>query len=340
MRNKNSTQQLVKGPMKHRLNAILFSLIIHSLLVLIFYAVYKRPVPDKKNPLSLIMIQARPSNSPVETAPMEEQPTAAEDGSFTDALSPPSHKNTNAVIEPVKTTESNEAWNALLKEARNRAMILPDDYRPSAEDSLLKDRFDGWISHASKGEFRDLAGEDADRKLQKRSSGTEILKAPAGILNPLLSRLKKKPEPAFDFIPTKVQTEALAHLFHAHRATQMTLYRSLDEGNTVTAEGLDRELETLVSKGFLKKKKISPENILMILTPVGSIPIEMSKTNRLNPLYLYEAAIEKTRLMHYLQSRMSYLKDKQAAVSDTARVNRNKRHLQQLMHILAREKKD
>lgn len=129
------------------------------------------------------------------------------------------------------------------------------------------------------------------------------------LLQGLKTLFSKKQQPQFDFIPTDAQLQGLAAIFKTGGSTPVEIYPTIKTENTVTAEMFDKELELLVDKGFLYRKKISPQNLLIITTPVGGVPVEMSKKNRLNPVYFYKPAVDKNQLRAYLESQMFILNE-------------------------------
>jgi hypothetical protein len=101
------------------------------------------------------------------------------------------------------------------------------------------------------------------------------------------------------FEPSPVQLETLSLLSQKIEATQLDLYPLLSESPPILMEQFNRSLDELVIRGFLTKKKISPQNIFTFFY----IPIEMSSKNRKNPVYLYALTVEPEELKNYLQTK-------------------------------------
>jgi hypothetical protein len=163
----------------------------------------------------------------------------------------------------------------------------------------------------------------------------------AGIFRPEAHQPKPEKNPVrFDFMPTEVQVRAMASVYSRKKATQNDLYLDLDPGRPMTASLYNRELDFLVSKGFLTRKKISPQNLLMLVTPVGAVPVEMSRLNRLNPVFEYKAQVDRSKLLAYMQSQETRLRDRllRATAEDSAATGRALAECERSMAALAEEK--
>ena len=131
-----------------------------------------------------------------------------------------------------------------------------------------------------------------------------------------LSRTAMKPSapmetkpPRFDFLPNTVQLDALAIVGRMQHPTQLDIYATLSPAFRISADGLDAQLDQLVSKGFLSRKKISPQNLLSVGTLFGGAQIEMSAKNRLNPLYAYTLNVDKTQILRFIDAQIYLLKE-------------------------------
>ena len=141
----------------------------------------------------------------------------------------------------------------------------------------------------------------------------------------------------FDFIPTETQLQIMATLYKKQKATQLDIYANFAPANPLTAEQLDQNLDYLVKKGFLSRRKISPQNIFGLVTPLGTIPIEMSRKNRLNPVYVYEPTVDQLNLVTYLQTRLYLLQEKRVPTpEDSLTLIPEIRSLQQKIQMLVR----
>ncbi len=175
---------------------------------------------------------------------------------------------------------------------------------------------------------------DAAGEMMRKKSGL------ADVFRPDAPQPKPEKNPVrFDFMPSEVQVRAMASVYRKQKPTQKDLYLDLDPGKPMTASLYNRELEFLVSKGFLTRKKISPQNLLMLVTPVGAMPVEMSRLNRLNPVYEYKAQVDRSKLLAYLQSHQTRLRDRlvHAAAEDSAAAARALAECERSMAALAEE---
>ncbi|MDM7926776.1 MAG: hypothetical protein QUS35_12240 [bacterium] len=175
---------------------------------------------------------------------------------------------------------------------------------------------------------------DAAGEMMRKKSGL------ADVFRPNAPQPKPEKNPVrFDFMPSEVHVRAMASVYRKENPTQKDLYLDLDAGRPMTAALFNRELDFLVSKGFLTRKKISPENPLMVVTPIGAVPVEMSRLNRLNPVYEYKAQVDRSRLLAYLQSHQTRLRDRlvHAEAEDSAAVARSLAECERSMAALAEE---
>jgi hypothetical protein len=111
---------------------------------------------------------------------------------------------------------------------------------------------------------------------------------------------EKDIESKFDFLPSTAQVSAMSVLFNKKKATQSELYAQIPPDLPITQEMLNREMDMLIEKGFVKRKQVSPQNILYVF----GMPFEMSSKNRKNPVYLYKPNVGREKLMAFLYSRI------------------------------------
>lgn len=119
-------------------------------------------------------------------------------------------------------------------------------------------------------------------------------------------------------LPTLLEIDVLGKLWQKGAVADLNLYATLDTTYHITSADFYRILETMNSRGWLTRKKISPENILTIATPVGGIPVEMSPKNRRNPVYEYRPAIDKAFVMRALNLAVFNLEDSLTTVADSS----------------------
>jgi hypothetical protein len=152
------------------------------------------------------------------------------------------------------------------------------------------------------------------------------------------SHKEEKNPVQLDFLPDETHVQVMAALYKNGKATQKDLYLSLDPSIPMTAGLFDRQLDFLVEKGLVTRKKISPENLFGIATPFGVLGFEMSRKNKLNPVYEYKSQLDREKLLAYLQSNEFLLHEKlkRTAAGDTAAVHRLIHRCEKEMGILAR----
>jgi hypothetical protein len=202
-------------------------------------------------------------------------------------------------------------------------------------DSLVRGRVSDWFAE------QDFSGVKAfhdavDDRIRKRAGGSDVF---SPWKNRTAESHKEEKNPVrFDFLPDETHVQVMAALYQKGKATQKDLYLDLDPSIPMTAALFDKQLEFLVEKGFVSRKKISPENLFGIATPFGVIPIEMSRKNKLNPVYEYKNQVDRQKLLAFLQSNEFLLRErlKKAAPRDTAMVQKLIRRCEKGMGILAR----
>ena len=115
----------------------------------------------------------------------------------------------------------------------------------------------------------------------------------------------------------------------------MDIYPGLETEDPITAEHFDRSLERLYDKGILQREKVSPENLLVIATPVAALPIETSATNRKNPVYNYSLNVEKAQILAYLDSRLLTLEESlKKTPADSLQIRRQIKRVRSRLNIL------
>jgi len=202
-------------------------------------------------------------------------------------------------------------------------------------DSLVRSRVSDWFAE------QDFSGVKAfhdavDDRIQRRAGGSDVFSPWKN--RTAESHREEKNAVQFDFLPDETHVQVMATLYQKGKATQKDLYLELDRSIPMTAALFDKQLELLVEKGFVTRKKISPENLFGIATPFGVIGIEMSRKNKLNPVYEYKNQVDREKLLAFLQSHEFLLHErlKKAAPKDTAMVQKLIRRCEKGMGILAK----
>ena len=122
---------------------------------------------------------------------------------------------------------------------------------------------------------------------------------------------QKKALSKIDFIPSRVQLQALKVIWDNKSATLSDIYSEMDSSFLVTAELVEKELTALTEKNLISRKKVSPQNEFNLF----GIMIEMDELNRLNPVYAYSPKISRDEMMTFLQARL-YLAQEQKKTKD------------------------
>ena len=169
---------------------------------------------------------------------------------------------------------------------------------------------------------------------KKRNDGIGVLPSVSDLISTAIQQEASKDiPPQFDFIPTKIQVHAIRVLKEHGNSTQIDIYALLDPALLVTAETLNKNLETLMDKGFLSREKISPQHPFTVF----GIPIEMSAKNRKNPVYVYELKISEKTLVDFLQAQLTLAGDRlRTHPADSVRIRSRMESLQQKIQILIR----
>ncbi len=118
----------------------------------------------------------------------------------------------------------------------------------------------------------------------------------------LKDKLIKEKPPELNFIPTKSQLVAFNKIWEKGEATDQEIFAALDTTIKTTALDLNSELARLENKGILSRKIVSPQQLFMIMTPLGAQGIEMSPTNLRNRIYEYKMHIPKDQVVRFLNA--------------------------------------
>ncbi len=172
---------------------------------------------------------------------------------------------------------------------------------------IAKERVASWFPSTGSGTGW-TRPPDPTQEYLKKSRGAAPTFPLSGAASMPASREEKKP-PRFDFIPNSVQLDAMTIVGRMANPTQLDIYANLNPSFRISADLLNGQLEVLVSKGFLSRKKISPENLLSVGTLFGGTQIEMSGKNRLNPLYAYALNVDKTQILRFIDAQIFVLKE-------------------------------
>ena len=281
---------------------ITISLLIHCILLAFLFLLWEKPEPGVKTIRMLFEIEEsqQQTNTIKKTQDIGEEKKIATFPESLFHLKEPEHR-------PTMIPERKPTWRDIVRKELNKSQD-----RKTVPTQILQP-----VSPLKSLVLKDVQKNDwiAD-EIRKRELGTTLL-----LFNPILQTEKEKEIPVqFNFIPSEAQLQSLRQLYEKGKVSQLELYPNLLLSRPITAEDFDKSLEMLVKKGFVTRKKISPENILY----VQGIPIELSSKNRKNPVYLYTANIDKNQTITYLQARLYQLKEEMAASMADSLKLRNK----------------
>ncbi len=122
------------------------------------------------------------------------------------------------------------------------------------------------------------------------------------IRNLVQSLRKDKPTPKDSTlpVPTDNEIDVLKVLWVEGGATASDIYAKLDTSTAIFAEELQEVLKTMVDRGFVDRKQISPAHEFNLF---GIAQIEISAKNRKNKVYLYWPIVTKQALFTYLDAK-------------------------------------
>jgi hypothetical protein len=225
--------------------------------------------------------------------------------------------------ELTEQTETDEPEQSLLfKPVDDRQFIIATLDTTRKTEMLIKDTTQASDYQFQLQLFKELhlqkdikPGKDRmEAQIDARNHGGSLLKASDGGMFSLSgSRTRMRGKPRFDFIPTETEAKIIAILSDDSARTTMDIYRHISI-ISITLGGLEQNLKHLFDKGLLIQKKVSPENKFNFF----GIGIELSNTNRKNPVYEYTLRIERTKMIAWVESHQLWLEDQLAeAVTDT-----------------------
>lgn len=192
-------------------------------------------------------------------------------------------------LNPSEST-SEKTWAEFVNFARKSRKFLSDSITLSSEDTSLA----FLIPQFSADDLvpnKDPMGST----IYKHGSGGVGLRASQ--TKPIVFPEKEYPV-QLNFTPEPVHVLIMSALYNQGDAHQNDIYFTLPDSISITAEGLDSALNYLYKKGLLTRKKISAEHKIIALF----FPVEISKKNRRNPLYIYKPAVNKELLKIYINS--------------------------------------
>ncbi|MCK5148837.1 hypothetical protein KAR48_18935 [bacterium] len=235
--------------------------------------------------------------------------------------------NNEVIID--QSANSMTALEMLKDRASIRNFLLQKNTVPLNKDSVLIAQSVMWNKEISQLSIT-APVDEVDQMIKKQNGEANIAK-----MTGMPTNIVKVRKPKFDFIPTEDQIRALSWLFEQGEGTQIDIYPTIKTDTPITARGFDRSMEKLTNKGFITREKVSPQNHLNLVTPIGGIEIEMSAKNRRNPVFNYTLNVKKKQVLAFLDSQILLLQEKgQQARTDSTRINKQIAALQSKIDIL------
>ena len=295
--------------------ALSLSLLVHLMLGIVLLLVL--PLKTERNASIFVPLQLAPMAQPKQTT------SSAPPVQTHKPLRPEAEKVPRSEPEP----ETPPPASLLRRPTLQRMLAGP--VRPATDrDSLLAARMEQWRSEIPPALF-DPAQIPAEDPINRDANPIAKMTAPEAVKPP------KAKTPRLDFIPTEDQCKALNYLFAHGEGTQLDIYPGLETETPVTAAHFDRSLEKLYDKGLVQREKISPENLLLIATPVGAVPVETSAKNRRNPVYQYSINVDRSLLLAYLDSRLLSVEERLVQCpADSSALKRERKRLQSRIALL------
>jgi hypothetical protein len=331
--------------MQKRLLAFILSLSIHLLILLLIRALSAQSPARRAIRIDLVQETATPPAKSTAQEDITRVPEKREEPEIKPDLSktPDSHPIHSLAIPGYvawfdslyegarlsadsSSLYNQEAWKQfVLKKIKEHQFTYILPLTPSQDSQAFAFAPEDWDKHP-------VQGDDVADQIYRRNTGVTPLPSLWGLLSKIVPKQSdKEPDPQFDFIPTETQVRAMDMLYTKKKATQLELYPLLDTSRPITAEGLNRQLEALMEKGFVSRKKISPEYHFMLF----GTPIEISSKNRKNPLYVYETKVDRKKLLDFLQAQLFLNMERlRAQPADSVAITSRIHDLQQKIQVL------
>lgn len=318
--------------MKNKIFALFASLWVHATFVIFVYILEANKTLF--HPGLHIVLVTESTSSPIQIQQNRDEIQRVSPSSRPPVFTPSENRVVNIDSLQESTYFHSDTVPLFTEDAWNRFLL-----KKEKEDDFLKDNPKRSLRDNNKLVFSldDLTnpiipGDDIDDMIKTRNQGFQPGISMQNVLSKMVqNREEKVIPPRFDFMPTEVQIRAMAHVLKSTKATQIEIYKHMDVNQPITAEGMNRSLDVLVNKGFLKRKKVSPENIFTFF----GIPIEMSSLNRKNEIYEYEPKLTRNKIMDFLQARLYLLKEKRhTEPADSLHLQSQIRNLQKKIQFL------
>jgi len=306
--------------------SLVASVAVHLLLLTLLFHIRGDNTPPKRT-IAFILTTKTPEVLPQKKVSSSTLKPSKDQAHIHKIATPPIYEKPNPPSHPLNDLN----WKAFVQKNEKKQLLLSEQPSFSPQKKTQQQRNPRLVQIPETMKNLPPPRDDVAEQVQKWINGTIYAMAP--VQAPAPKEIKTTPH--FDFLPTEAQIDALNIIYKKGKATQMDIYALLSTDQPITAEGFDQELEELVNKEFLTKKKISPENTFTIASPFFVLPIEMSKTNRLNPVYLFKPNVDKNKIMTYLQARLFLLQENlRSSPTDSAILNPQIQSLHKKIQIL------
>ncbi|MGQ9560591.1 MAG: hypothetical protein ACUVWA_08770 [Candidatus Oleimicrobiaceae bacterium] len=295
--------------MKDLVRALLAALLFHLAVVIVLLAVrvpVRRsggvvevafeppPIENKEAPAPSTRRRAAPEAAVVTVAPPAAVPLPSDTLSAPPAPSPRPADVLRSASDTLR-----------LQAARRWALFhqpLPDSIlAPPPQQALMERlaRYGPSVGDVHALPPRDRAGEE----LSKRATGHGGLADLGSLLRKIgIGRTPTASGPVrITREPTVQELHVLRELWAATTSTAPDLYRQLDAAVAPNAERLNQLLDEMTERGLLGRRLVSPQDLLTVTTPFGSMEVERNQLNRRNRIYQYWPAVSREDVLHYLQ---------------------------------------
>lgn len=295
---------------------LILSLVLHILLMFIFIKQFKTETKETSTIQLLLEEMVPPPDTQKsdiqQVEPVREKaPPASTDASKQDT----SDSKEQSLVTKQNQTFSN--FSLLKKYQQDHFFKQSAGYTPT-QAVRLDSLFQQFVSKIT------IDANESNDPMENELFLKNLGLVPASQLPPP-EREEKTYKTKYDFVPSKIQIQALKLLSEDRASDQLNLYSRLKTTEPTTMETFIREMDLLYKKGFVTRKKISPENVFNGF----GIPVEMDQKNRKNPVYQYTLQIDPETLVHYLESRLDLIKEEGASLpSDSITIEQLNQKLQ------------
>ncbi len=313
--------------MKVKCSALLFSVFVHLILALLFYLLqFQQREPQRSKWTDAIILTGpdvthTPAAAGGQSATVPPVRISEETSRIERPPSLPSITVSKDTPEYTLTDVLRGDTDSLRLQAIRRLSLyrapLPVTLLMPSDSALLASRLA--LYGAPLDAYRAPLGESSiDALLYRENMGYAPLFDVGGLASVAFAAAPNNAEPQRKYPPrifsepTKTELRILDMLWTRSFRDQLDLYRSLGNEVLLTAADFDRVLEVMTEKGFISRKKVSPEELFQVITPLGSRSIEMKKINRKNPVYRYSHTISKEEVILYLDALLYELRTKLA----------------------------